>query len=292
MKKDIFNGKIKQEYFSYILVYMIFFVLLFAGIGVLAIYAAVWGMSVNSSGERMIMGAIGVVVFMLAPIYLVLELLVIRRYPKYEKLRRALFNSDCYFTESNSTEYRGGNRRRAKAAFALVTSFAAVEKAMGKKRPIQYTIYLLLSIFMSLLGLVLLIGMPLLFENGSLPPWLSESAFWLCCIFGGIACVVLAIIFYNRAYTVALRAIFGNLEWGCELHKSLADISVRRNNKKHKFWYKASQIQEIEDLIHAANENEKFHAELKLKRKGNRLVSFEVFDTSDDRVEFTGLFIK
>ncbi len=50
------------------------------------------------------MGAIGVVVFMLAPFYLVLELLVIRHYPKYKKLRRALFNSDCYFTESNATE--------------------------------------------------------------------------------------------------------------------------------------------------------------------------------------------
>ena len=66
MKKDIFNGKIKREYFFYILVYMIFFVLLFVGIGVLCICAAIWGMTPNPMGERVLIGGIGVIFFMLA----------------------------------------------------------------------------------------------------------------------------------------------------------------------------------------------------------------------------------
>ena len=49
-KKDIFNGKIKKEYFSYILGYMIFFALLFVIGGALCIYASIWG----TSGERVL----------------------------------------------------------------------------------------------------------------------------------------------------------------------------------------------------------------------------------------------
>ena len=107
MKKDIFHGKIKQEYFSYILGYMIFFVLLFIAIGALCIYASICGMTTNSSGERLLIASFGVIAFVLAGVYVFLEFLVIHNFPKYQKTRRILFNSDVYFTDSTSSEYLG-----------------------------------------------------------------------------------------------------------------------------------------------------------------------------------------
>ena len=85
MKKDIFHGKIKQEYFSYILGYMIFFVLLFIAIGALCIYASICGMTTNSSGERLLIASFGMIAFVLAGVYVFLEFLVIHNYPKYQK---------------------------------------------------------------------------------------------------------------------------------------------------------------------------------------------------------------
>ena len=69
LKKDIFKGKIKKEYFSYILVYMIFFVLLFVGVGALCVYASICGMTTNSYGERLLIASFGVIAFVLAGVY-------------------------------------------------------------------------------------------------------------------------------------------------------------------------------------------------------------------------------
>ena len=80
---------------------------------------------------------------------------------------------------------------------------------------------------------------------------------------------------------------FKKTEWYYPLYTSLVDISLRRNNKKHRFWYDAAQLNEIEDLVYSATEN----AELKLERKGNKLASFNVIDTLNDHVMFTGSFI-
>ena len=60
MKRDIFHGKIRKEYYSYILVYMIFFLLLLVGVGALCVCAAIWGMKSNSMEERLfVSGATG-----------------------------------------------------------------------------------------------------------------------------------------------------------------------------------------------------------------------------------------
>jgi hypothetical protein len=72
-----------------------------------------------------------------------------------------------------------------------------------------------------------------------------------------------------------------------QLYTSLVDIAVRANNKKHKFWYKPDQLDKIEGLVRSATEN----IELKLERKSNKLVSFEVIDKQSGRLVFTGLFI-
>ena len=71
------------------------------------------------------------------------------------------------------------------------------------------------------------------------------------------------------------------------MYSSLVDIAVRRNNKKLKFCYNKDQLEQIESLVKSASEN----AELKLETKENKLVSFKVVDTLNQRVIFTGLFI-
>ena len=291
MKKDIFHGKIKQEYFSYILGYMIFFVLLFIAIGALCIYASVWGMTTNSSGERLLIAFFGVIVFVLAGVYVFFEMLVIHNFPKYKRIRRILFNSDIYFTDSTSSEYFGGGRtlrgRRNKAAFEMVTAIAEAEKGMGDKKPVRYTIYSALALLFSVIGFTGLITLPLLFDNGTIFPNMSDGFFAILLISVAFVCVSLAIIFFIRAYKIALMAPLENHKWTYELYSSLVDISVRQNNKKLKFWYDKNQLEQIESLVKSASEN----AELKLETKGNKLVSFKVVDILNQRVIFTGLFI-
>jgi hypothetical protein len=291
LKKDIFHGKIKQEYFSYILGYMIFFVLLFIAIGALCIYASIWGMKTNNSGERLLIASFGGIAFVLAGVYVFLEFLVIHNFPKYQKIRRILFNSDIYFTDSTSNEYFGGSRtlrgRRNKAAFEVVTTFAEAEKGMGKKKPIRYTVYSALTLVMAVLGLANLIAMPLLYENGTVFSNVSQNFFLFCYLSVGFVCIALAILFLICALKVAIIAPLENHKWTYELYSSLVDIAVRRNNKKLKFCYNKDQLEQIESLVKSVSEN----AELKLETKENKLVSFKVVDTLNQRVIFTGLFI-
>ena len=290
MKKDIFHGKIKKEYFSYILFYIIFIALLMFVVGGMALGVGLWANAGPVIGI-IFMRILGVAIIALGIAYIVGCMLVIRKYPKYEKLRRILYNSDCYFTESESKEYcgrvRGIRGRRYKAAFDLVTSIAEVEKGMGDEKPVRYTVYSALTLIMAVLVPVILIAMPLLFENGTIFPNISDDVFILCCILGAVLCIAFAIFFLVRAYKVALMVSLKNHKWTYELYSSLVDISVRQNNKKLKFWYDKDQLEHIEDLVKSASEN----VELKLETKGNKLVSFKVVDTLNQRVIFTGLFI-
>ncbi len=291
MKKDIFHGKIKKEYFSYILVYMIFITLLIAAIGLLFIYGVIWEMEPNSMGERIVIGAIGISIFLLAPVFLFLELFAIRQYPKYPQLRRALFNSDCYFTDSTSNEYFGESRtirgRRNKAAFAVVTTFAEAEKRMGNKKPVRYTVYCALMLVTSVLGLANLFVMPLLFERGIIFPNMSDGEFALLCIAISFVLVGFAIFFFIGAFKAAMKASWEDAKWISELYCALTDISVRQNHKKQKFWYEEDQLKQIKNLVKYASQ----YAVLKLEKKRDKLVSFKVINTWNHRVIFTGMFI-
>ena len=287
MKRDIFHGKIKKEYFSYILVYMIFFLLLLVGVGVLCVCAAIWGMKSNSMEERLLVAAFGAIALALAAVYLFLELLVIRRFPKYERIRRALFNSDRYFTESHSDEYYGRNRRGDKAAFELVGVFAEAEKGMGVKRPARYTVYIALVIVMSVFGLADLVVLPMLYENGVALADLSDGEFALFYFSVAIMCIAFAIFFLFRAFRVAITAPLEQDRWRYEVYNALVGMAVRKNNKKLKFWYSTDRLDQIEDLVKSASD----HTELKLETHGNKPVRFFVVDTADGRVVFTGWFV-
>jgi hypothetical protein len=68
---------------------------------------------------------------------------------------------------------------------------------------------------------------------------------------------------------------------------SLEDIAARKNKKKLEFGYDKDQLEQIEKLVKAASKD----AELRLETKENKLVSFTVIDTFDNKVIFTGSFI-
>lgn len=270
---------------------MIFFVLLFVGVGALCVYASICGMTTNSYGERLLIASFGVIAFVLACVYVFLEFLVIHNFPKYQKIRRVLFNSDIYFTDSTSNEYFGGSRtlrgRRNKAAFDMVTTFAEAKKRMGDRKPIRYTVYSALTLIMAVLGLADLIAMPLLYENGTVFSNVPKNVFLFCYLSVGFVCIALAILFLICALKVIIITPLENHKWTYELYSSLVDIAVRRNNKKLKFCYNKDQLEQIESLVKSVSEN----AELKLETKENKLVSFKVVDTLNQRVIFTGLFI-
>ncbi len=270
---------------------MIFFVLLFIAIGALCIYASIWGMTTNSSSERLLIASFGMIAFVLAGVYVFLEFLVIHNYPKYQKIRRILFNSDIYFTDSTSSEYLGRSRtlrgRRNKAAFDMVTTLAEAEKRMGNRKPVRYTVYSALTFIMAVLGLANLIAIPLLYENGIVFSNMSQNVFLFCYLSVGFVCIALAILFLICALKVGIMASLENHKWTYELYSALADIAVRKNNKKLKFCYNKDQLEQIEGLVKSASEN----AELKIETKGTKLISFKVFDTLNQRVIFTGLFI-
>lgn len=158
---------------------------------------------------------------------------------------------------------------------------------MGNKKPIRYTVYSALVLFMGVLGLVILIVMPLLFENGTIFPHMSDGVFLLCCISSAVVCITLAIFFLVRAYKVELMAPLENDKWTFKVYTSLIDIAVRKNNKKLKYWYDKDQLEQIESLVRSASEN----AEWNLERKGNSILSFTVINTLNNSVVFTGYFM-
>ena len=290
MKKDIFKGKIKKEYYSYILVYIIFFLLLFVVGVALCIYAFVLEGSFNVSGERALLVVFGVGLLALGGGYVFPQLFVISNFPKYPKLRRILFNSDIYFTDSTSNEYLGGSRtlqgRRNKAAFEIVTAVAEAEKRMGNKKPVRYTVYMVLSILFSVIGLAWLFGALLLFDKGAIFPNMSDEIFWFLLFSVDIVFVSLAIIFFLLAYKATQMLPFEKYRWMYELPSALEDIAIRKNNKKLNFWYDTDQLEQIENLVKSASKN----AELKLETKGNKTVYFTVVDKTDNSVIFKGLF--
>lgn len=83
------------------------------------------------------------------------------------------------------------------------------------------------------------------------------------------------------------KNLFKKNGWYYPLYMTLSDIAVRKNNKKLKFWYNMEQLEQIENLVKAVSEN----AELKLVKTKNKIVSFTVIDTTENRAIFTGLFI-
>ena len=300
MKWDIFNGKIKKEYYGYMMFTFIFTSLLslaLSGVGVVFTSAAITGkITPPSLISTIIVFVSGLIFLIQSPVFIFLQLLVIRNYPKYEKIRKRMYNSDCYFVGCDSFEYNGKPRgiwgRRNKAAFDLVTTTTELEKGVkGTKLYPKYRMYSLLSCTSSLIGLVSMFSMfALLGDNKTILPkeLQNDNLIIFMTIVISIAFLGLAISFYIRAMNVAIYAPLIEFESRFAWYDSLTEIAVRRSKGKHKFGYRVDQIKEIEAIVNNSGES----LELKIEEKNGRIACFKVIDTTKNYTVFSGYFIQ
>ena len=120
--KDIFNGKIKKEYVSYLITSYVVISILFLPVLCFFAYVVI---------KAPIEGKIIVGLALIGCLYLTiinpfLTLFVIRQYPKYPKLRRLLLNSEYYFVGNNKRESSG--RYRDRLAFDKITTIIDKKK--------------------------------------------------------------------------------------------------------------------------------------------------------------------
>ena len=280
MRKDIFNGNIKKEYFYYVLVYLICIPVQFGVMGISILYISF--QIKTDLGGRIFCWILSAATILICCIVLpFLELLVIRNYPKYERIRRSLFNSDCYFTGSTSNAYRGG---RSRAIFDLVRFFLSVDEEIGtviNRNSLPYRIFSVFVNIMTLLCAVLnTFSFLIIIVNR------TESFSKAFLLFYFSFCFVVVCLLILRGY-YAQKVLLGSFKNSYALYCSLVDICVRRNNKKRKFIYSKDQLEQIEGIVESA----KGSFEMELKTTGKKLVSFKVIDNSDHRVVFNGLFM-
>ena len=149
MKKGLFKGNIKHEYISYVWTSIFVAVFISVGVGSLSLYGAF--QHEFGSVDRNGLLVFSIIFYLLGILYFCLTIFVIRKYPKYPKLRRLLLNSDCYFVDSDSKDFHGHSRGRS--SFNAVTCIGDQNKGLENiKYPIKYKIYIILTI----IGLILM----------------------------------------------------------------------------------------------------------------------------------------
>ena len=167
MKKDIFNGKVKREYISYIWFTIILVIGIFVGVGSLLLYSAFQ----HESGtvDRNGLMFLGILLCLIGALYFLITIIYIRNYPKYPKLGKFCFNSDVYFVGSDSKEYRG--HWRGRPAFNMITHAVEQNQALENIRyPAKYKLYFALCILGIVMLFVNIFGCFTLMGNISLLP--------------------------------------------------------------------------------------------------------------------------
>jgi len=121
-KKDIFNGKIKKEYVSYLITSYVFISIIFLPVGCFFAYVFI-----HAPIEGKIIAGLALFgTLYLAIINPFLTLFVIRQYPKYPKIRRLLLNSEYYFVDNNNRKSSG--RYRDRLIFDKITTIIDKKK--------------------------------------------------------------------------------------------------------------------------------------------------------------------
>ena len=180
-KKDFFNGNIKHEYISYIWTSLIVLVLVFFGFGGMFLYLSLSDM-VAYRPTAIFLLCLGIAACLFGSWFVGGTIFVIRKYPKYKKITKWFLNSDCYFVDSNSKEYRG--HWRGKAAFDMVTQIAEQNKDLENiKYPKQYTIFIILTVIGTILMFVNIVVVWLLVENISILPQVLQNEYTILTLF-------------------------------------------------------------------------------------------------------------
>lgn len=213
LKKDIFKGKVKKEYVSYLLVTIILMTTLGVGLGGAFLYVGVAAYLTDPSKGAVVLGVVGAAIFAYGVLFCIGAMLSAREYPKYERIRKWLWNSDCYFTECNTKEYRG--TRRGRLAFEVATQ-AAERNALseGVKLPRSHTIYTVLAIVSGVMEVASIVGMVLLGANDAICPVFLQDDRVLCLVFvpAMLISLFLMLFFVIQGEKVKENAIMEHLE--------------------------------------------------------------------------------
>lgn len=173
MKKDFFIGNIKNQFVSYVWTSIIIVAVIFFGCGGLFLYLSFSGNSDRATNILFLV--LGVVSFLFGIWYSFGTFFVIRKYPKYKKFTRWFLNSDYYFVDRDSKEYRG--HWRGKPAFSAVTSIADQNEAfIDIKYPKKYCGYVWATVIGIVLMFVnLIVSFWVLSNIGELPLYLQSE---------------------------------------------------------------------------------------------------------------------
>ncbi len=149
MKKGLFKGNIKHEYVSYIWITIFIVLFISVGVGSLLLYSAFQHKFGSIDRNGLLLFSIPCYLFGI--LYFFLTIFVIRKYPKYPKLRRLCLNSDYYFVGNGSKEFHG--HWRGKSSFGSVTHIGDQNKGLEDiKYPKKYKVYIALTV----MGIVLI----------------------------------------------------------------------------------------------------------------------------------------
>lgn len=132
MQKDLFNGKIKREYVSYMIATLGVAVIVPGGMGIFFVLTAIVLMENNPMDVRILLFVMGIICILAGIVLPLLMIFVIRKYPKYEKLRKHVLNSDYYFVDVKDRDFRG--HRKSQALFEVTTRVADREKRQNPNK--------------------------------------------------------------------------------------------------------------------------------------------------------------
>ena len=167
MKKDLFLGKIKREYISYMWISIILVAFIGISVGSLLLYGAL--QHEQGSFDRYGLLILSILACLFGVSSSALAIFTIRKYPQFPKLRRLCFNSDRYFVGNDSKEY--DVLLRSEIPFHLAARAAERNKGLeGIEYPKRYKVCKVLLVIAIIFVFAALVACVLLLENITLLP--------------------------------------------------------------------------------------------------------------------------
>lgn len=206
MKKGLFKGNIKYEYVSFVWTTIFLVVFVFAGVGSLLLYSAFQheAGSVDRNGFLVF----SVLFYLVGILYFFITIFVIRKYPKYAKLRRLCLNFDYYFVGNDSKEFHG--HWRGKFSYSAVTHIGDQNKGLEDiKYPKKYWGYLVLTIIGIVLTFAYIAIVAIILENINVLPEVirNEGAVFAMFIAVEILNLTLSFVFAFRVKSIRRATI-------------------------------------------------------------------------------------
>lgn len=197
MKKDLFLGKIKREYVSYMWISIMLVAWIGIGVGSLLLYAAL--QHEHGSFDRNGLFVFSILAYLFGVLSSALIVFAIRKYPEYPKLRKFFLNSDRYFVGSDSKEYNV--LLRSEIPFRMAARAAERNKGLeGVQYPKSYRICKVLLAIMIVFVFADLVACVLLLENIALLPPNLQSEGLVFAVFA-----VMEVIAVSASFAFALR---------------------------------------------------------------------------------------